>query len=61
MLNRSEHFSTNYYPLKYTKGSMGQWYPHSKKREENIVVIFHIYGTRANFLLFYDDQETEST
>ena len=26
---------------------------------ENIVVIIHIYGDKAIFLLFYDDQDTE--
>ena len=27
---------------------------------ENIVVIIHIYGDKAIFLLFYDDQDTDS-
>ena len=30
------------------------------KMGENMVVIFHIYVARAIFLLFYDDQDTES-
>ena len=28
---------------------------------ENIVMICHIYGAIATFLLFYDDQDTLST
>ena len=28
--------------------------------EKNVVVILHIYGARAIFLLFYDHQDTES-
>ena len=27
---------------------------------ENVVVILHIDGAKAIFLLFYDDQDTES-
>ena len=60
MWNTNEHFSTNIYPLKYIKGSMGQWYPYSKKWERINVVIIHIYGDRATLLLFYDDQDTAS-
>ena len=30
------------------------------KMRENTVVILHIYGAKAIFLLFYDDQDTES-
>ena len=52
----------NYYShIKYTIESMGQWYPYSKKLEENIVIILHIYGAIAIFLLFYDDKDTLST
>ena len=32
---------------------------HTLKIRENIVVIIHIYGDKAIFLLFYDDQDTE--
>ena len=39
---------------------MGQQYPYSTRWEGNIVVILHIYGALAMFLLFYDHQETES-
>ena len=39
---------------------MGQWYTYSTKWEKYIVEILHIYGARAIFLLFYDDQDTES-
>ena len=38
---------------------MGQRYTYSKKREKHIVVILHIYGTRAIFLLFRGHQDTE--
>ena len=31
----------------------------NKHFEEIIVVIIHIYGDRANFLLFYDDLDNE--
>ena len=27
---------------------------------ENIVVLLNIYGARSTFLIFYDDQDTES-
>ena len=30
------------------------------KMGEKIVIFLHIYGARANFLLFYDHQETKS-
>ena len=42
------------------KVSMRKWYPYSTKQEENIVVIIHVYVARAIFILFYDDQDTES-
>ena len=31
----------------------------STKWENNTVVILHIYGARAIFVLFYDDQDSE--
>ena len=37
---------------------MEQWCPYSTKWEDDIVVILHIYGDRANFLLFYDNEDT---
>ena len=30
------------------------------KMEEKVIVIIHIYGAIAIFLLFFDDQDTES-
>ena len=36
---------------------MGQQYPYSTIWEKNIVVIIHIYGARAIYLLFCDYQE----
>ena len=39
---------------------MGQQYPYFKRLEQNIVVIIHIYGDRAIFVLFCDQQDTES-
>ena len=38
---------------------MGQLYLHSKIREKYTMVILHIYGAIASFILFYDDQDTE--
>ena len=32
----------------------------NKYFEENIMAILHIYGDRANFLLFYDELDNES-
>ena len=40
---------------------MLQLYFHSTKWEKYIVVILHIYGDRAIFLIFYDDQDTENS
>ena len=60
MLNIYEHILTNIQPYKYIKGSMGQWYPYSKKWEKNVVAIIHIYEARGILLLFYDDQDTAS-
>ena len=40
---------------------MEQLYTYSTKWEDNIMVIIHIYGDRAIFLLFYDDKYTLST
>ena len=37
---------------------MGQLHPYSTRLEHNIVVIIHIYRTRANSLLFCDHQDT---
>ena len=39
---------------------MVQRYPYFKRLEQNIVVIIHIYGDRAIFVLFCDQQDTES-
>ena len=39
---------------------MGQWYKYSTIWEQNIVVVLHIYGDRAIFLLFCDYQDTKS-
>ena len=39
---------------------MGQQYPYSIKWVKTVVVILHIYGARAIFLLFCNHQETES-
>ena len=38
---------------------MGRLYSQSTNWEKTIGVIIHIYGARAIFLLFYDDQDTE--
>ena len=38
---------------------MGEQYPYYKRRDKNIVVVLHIYGTSAIFLLFCDHQDTE--
>ena len=40
---------------------MEQLYPYSTKWEDHILAIFHIYGDRGIFLLFYDDKDTLST
>ena len=39
---------------------MGKLYPYSTKWKKNIVVILHIYGAIAIFILFCDRQDTES-
>ena len=39
---------------------MGKLYPNTTELEKNTVVILHVYGDRAIFLLFYDDQDTEN-
>ena len=39
---------------------IGQLYPYSTIWEKNVVVILHIYGEIAIFLLFCDHQDTES-
>ena len=39
---------------------MGKWYPYSTRWVKNIAVILHVFGALAIFLLFYDDQDTES-
>ena len=56
----NEHISTDIHTYKYIKEPMRQWYPYSTKWEENIVVILHVYVSRAIFLLFYYDQDTGS-
>ena len=39
---------------------MSQLYPYYTRWEGNVVLIIHIYGARAIFLLFCDRQDTES-
>ena len=39
---------------------MGQQYPYSTRWVKIIVVVIHIYGGRAIFQLFCDNQDTES-
>ena len=39
---------------------MIQRYLYSTRWEKNVVAIIHIYGARSIFLLFYDNQATES-
>ena len=39
---------------------MGQQYTYSTRWKQNIVVVIHIYGVRAIFLLYYNHQDTES-
>ena len=39
---------------------MGKLFPYSIKWEKTIVMICHICGDVAIFLLFYDDQDTLS-
>ena len=39
---------------------MGQCYPHPTRWYKTIVAIIHIYGARTIFLLFYDNQNTDS-
>ena len=45
---------------KNIKGSTVQQYPYSTRWENFFVVILHIYGDRAIFLIFCDHQDTES-
>ena len=45
---------------KNIKWYVGQQYPYSTIWEQNIVSNIHIYGARAIFLLFCDNQDTES-
>ena len=45
---------------KKIKVSMGQRCPYSTKWVLKVVVILHIYGARAIFLLFCNNQDTES-
>ena len=40
---------------------MGQRYTYSIKRVKNIVVVLHVYGAIAIFLLFFDHQDTGGT
>ena len=40
--------------------SIGQKYLYHTRWEQNIVEILYIYGARAIYLLFYDNQGTES-
>ena len=56
--NINDNFSTNIHNF-FIKRYIGQWYPHSTKWENNTVLILHICGVRAIFVLFYDDQDTE--
>ena len=39
---------------------MGKFHSYSTKWEKHIVVILHIYGAKAIFSIFHDDQDTES-
>ena len=48
------------FTLKNIKVPMGQWYPYPTRWEKNVVAIIHIYGVEAIFLIFYDNQATES-
>ena len=57
---RNEHISTNIHPEKKNKGSMGQLYPYSTRREKNIVANINVYGDRVILLLFCDHQDTKS-
>ena len=38
---------------------MGQQYTYLTRWEENMLVVLHMYGTRAIFLIFCDHQDTE--
>ena len=49
--NTKQHISTNIYPYKYIKDSIGQWYPYTTKWEKNVVTI-HIYVDRTIFYYF---------
>ena len=39
---------------------MGQGYPYPTRWVGKIMIILHIYGAKANFLIFCDDTESES-
>ena len=39
---------------------MGKLYPYSTRCDQNIMEIFHIYGSLAIFLLICNNQDTES-
>ena len=53
-------YINQYSPIKNTKGSIGQRYPYSTRKEINIVYIIYIYRARAIFLIFCVHQDTES-
>ena len=40
-------------------GSMGQRYPYPTICDTNVEPIIHIYGARAIFLIFIDNQDTK--
>ena len=48
------------YNQKNIKATMGQQYSDPTRQDTYIVANIHIYGARANFLLLYDHQDTES-
>ena len=60
MGNTNYHIPTNIHQSESAKGYISKWYAYSTKKRENTVVTLHIYGARAIFLLFNDDQDTES-
>ena len=60
MGNTNEHILTNIHQLKYIKGYILLLYPYVTEWEKGSTEIIHIFGARAIFLLFYDNQDTEN-
>ena len=68
MITKTLNLSNKKYKLvkldqcSHIKKSKAPWnnYIHSPQDGGNIVVVLHIYGARAIFLLFCDNQDTES-